>query len=214
MSVWAIIPVKPLVRAKSRLQSVLNVEERQQLAERLLRHVIQVVKQTPGLTGALVISRDTRALALARDAGAHTVQESGAPELNSALMRATQVIAGWRGGAVLILPADLPLIAPEDIAHILELGEANNTVVIATDEREDGTNALFIRPPGLIPYAYGPGSYARHIQLAQERGATVHVVRSERLMLDIDVPADLERYYSLNGNGESAAALTAGHSTT
>ncbi len=109
------------------------------------------MKAAPQVAGVLVISRDTRALAIARDLDAHTVQESGAPELNTALMRATQVVGGWRGDAVLILPADLPLITPEDVSAMILLGMEAPAVVIATDHREDGTNAMLIAPAGADP---------------------------------------------------------------
>lgn len=193
MTAWAIIPVKPLARAKSRLSSVLTPEERQALAEALLRHVLRTVIGVPGIAGALVISRDTRALALARDMNAHTVQEGGTPELNSALMRATQVITAWRGRAVLILPADLPLLDAEDVTQILRLGQDEGSIVIATDQVQDGTNALFTRPPGLIGYAYGPGSFNRHVAEARAGNVPVHVYQSERLALDVDTPADLDQ---------------------
>ena len=201
MSVWAIIPVKPLARAKSRLAPVLTAEERLHLAENLLLHVIAAARSVPEIAGTLVISRDTRALAIARNAGAHTVQESGTPELNNALMRATSVVRGWRSAAVLILPADLPLVDAADIRGVLDLGQFENSVVIATDEREDGTNAMLIRPPGLIPYSYGVGSYHRHLKMAQEAGANVHVYRSKRLALDIDLPIDLDTYHRMSSNG-------------
>ena len=206
MSVWAIIPVKPLTSAKSRLADVLSPEERQQLTEMLFRRVLTAVKAAPQVAGTLVISRDPRALSIARDMNAHTVQESGALELNNALMRATQVVGSWRGGAVLILPADLPLIAPEDIREMSALGQDDHTVVIATDQRDDGTNAMLVRPPGLFPYAYGPGSFHRHQALAQDAGAVVKIYHSERLALDIDLPADLEAYYRLTGSGQAALA--------
>jgi 2-phospho-L-lactate guanylyltransferase len=206
VTIWAIIPVKPLSRAKSRLESVLSPSERQQLAETMFHRVLSAVKDTPQVSGTLVISRDPRALALARDMGAHTVQESGTPELNNALMRATQVVGGWRGGAVLILPADLPLITPEDLAGMIEIGQDLQSVVISTDQNEDGTNAMLIRPPGLIQYAYGPGSYHRHVELAQQAGAKVKRYHSERLALDIDVPADLDAYYRLSGSSQEALA--------
>jgi 2-phospho-L-lactate guanylyltransferase len=199
MSVWVIIPVKPLTRAKSRLSAVLSAEQRQQLAEMLLRHVIATVRQVPEVVGTLVISRDTKALAIARDAGTYTVQESGAPELNNALMRATSVVAGWGGSAVLVLPADLPLISSEDVRNLVELGLEPHTIVLATDHQEDGTNAMLVRPPGLIPYAFGPGSFLRHLKLAQDVNANVHVYSSERMMLDIDVPADLLVYERIAG---------------
>lgn len=201
MSVWVIIPVKPFARAKSRLSTALTQEQRQQLAETLMRHTINVVREIPQIAGVLVISRDTKALAIAREANAHTVQESGAPELNNALMRATQVVIGWRAEAVLILPADLPLISSEDILSMINLGREENTVVIATDRAQDGTNAMLIRPPGLIPYAYGQGSFERHKSLAREAGAQVLMYHSERVVLDIDVPTDLENYAQAS-NGE------------
>lgn len=195
MGVWVIIPVKPLNRAKSRLSGVLTPEQRYHLAETMLRHVLSVVQTVPQVLGTLVISRDNKVLSIAREYNAHTVQESGTPALNTALMRATQVIARWKGSAVLILPADLPLIAGEDVSAIIEMsGRAPQSVVIATDQHEDGTNALFVRPPGLVEYAYGAGSYKRHKQIAQDAGAEVKVYHSERLLLDIDVPADLQSF--------------------
>jgi 2-phospho-L-lactate/phosphoenolpyruvate guanylyltransferase len=197
MSVWAIIPVKPLNRAKTRLSDVLSPEERRQLAESMFRHVLSVVRTVPQVLGTLVISRDQHALAIARDYGARTVQESSQSELNAALMRATQVVARWKGGAVMIIPADLPLIAAEDVAGMIDMGQKDQTMVIATDHHDDGTNALFIRPPGVIDYAYGVGSFHRHIELGRAAGADVKIYRSERLLLDIDVPADLQSYNQL-----------------
>lgn len=197
MGVWVVIPVKPLNQAKTRLSQVLTPHERQQLAETMLRHVLGVVQQIPQLMGTLVISRDNKALAIAREYGARTVQESGAPELNSALMRATQVVDRLKGSAILILPADLPLLDAEDIRAMIRMGEREPSMVIATDQHHDGTNALFTRPPGLIEYAYGPGSFSRHIEKGREAGAEVHIYQSERLSLDIDMPADLKFYSEL-----------------
>jgi 2-phospho-L-lactate/phosphoenolpyruvate guanylyltransferase len=207
MSVWAIIPVKPLNRAKSRLAGVLTPDQRAELAETLFRRVLEVVRAVPQIAGTLVISRDTRALAIARDAKVHTVQESGAPELNNALMRATQVVGGWRGGAVLILPADLPLVTPEDLRDMIRLGNVDRSVIIATDRTQNGTNAMLVRPPGLIPYTYGEGSFRRHMEAAELVGANVQVYHSERLMLDIDMPEDLDMYYQLSAKDPSLPVI-------
>ncbi|NWF68947.1 MAG: 2-phospho-L-lactate guanylyltransferase [Chloroflexi bacterium] len=204
MSVWVIIPIKPLKQAKSRLASVITPEQRQQFAQALLRNTLETVQGVPQITGTLVISRDSKALAIAREYKAFTVMESGAPELNAALMRAAQVVSGWRADAVLVLPADLPLITREDISAIIDLGRDYRSVVIATDEHEDGTNALMTRPPGMFAYAYGAGSYQRHMALARAAGAAVKVYHSERLMLDVDLPEDLERYIRLTSTNGSA----------
>jgi 2-phospho-L-lactate guanylyltransferase len=198
MGVWVIVPVKPLDRAKSRLAQVLSPEDRRRLAERMLHHVLKVIRDVPHLMGTLVISRDSKVLAIARDYGARTVQESGTPELNNALMRATQVVARWKASAVFILPADLPLVSSEDIRSMISMGNGDSAMVIATDQQGDGTNAMFIRPPGLIGYSYGPGSFRRHVEMAQQIGVKPMVYSSERLSLDIDVPDDLKSYTELS----------------
>ena len=195
MSTWVIVPVKPLQRAKSRLSDVLTPEQRRLLAERMLRHVLQVLRTVPQILGTLVISRDSRVLAIAREYGLRTVQEAGAPELNAALGRATRVVAEWGGDSVLVLPADLPLLDAADLGELIDSGAETPAVVIATDESRDGTNALFMRPPGIIDYAYGEGSFTRHCTLSRKAGIVPREHNSVFLSLDIDVAADLEQYY-------------------
>lgn len=208
MSIWTVVPVKPLRLAKSRLSKVLTPEERQHFAEIMLRHVLKVVQSIPLITGTLVISRDNQALAIAREYGAKTIQESGTPELNKALMRATSIISSWRSEAILILPADLPLVSSEDIENVVNLGQDYPSVVLATDRNKDGTNALFVRPPGLIEYAYGTGSYKRHAMMARDAGAIVNVYESEGLLQDIDLPEDIDNYIRMVQRGTFPDTLT------
>jgi len=194
MSLWVIIPVKPLNRAKSRLATVLSPEQRYEFAATMLRNVLAVSASAPQVTGTLVISRDTKALAIARDMGAKTVQESNRSDLNPALNRATEVVRAWGGQNVLILPADLPFVTIDDIDNIIDMSVDYPGVVIATDREQDGTNALLVRPAGLFQYSYGVGSFGRHVDAAHLAGATVSYYESESMCLDIDVPADLDRY--------------------
>jgi 2-phospho-L-lactate guanylyltransferase len=193
--IWIIIPLKPLSLAKSRLSKMLLPEQRQRLAERLFRHVLSTAQHAPQVAGTLVISRDTKALAIAREYGAKTLQETGGtPDLNLALMTATRVIKSWKGKGVLILPADLPLLSRDDLAEMVMLGREMHSVVLATDRNEDGTNAMLVKPPGLFEYGYGVGSFQRHLTRARMAGASVQIYHSERLALDIDVPDDLALY--------------------
>jgi 2-phospho-L-lactate/phosphoenolpyruvate guanylyltransferase len=194
MSLWVIIPVKPLNRAKSRLAEVLSPEQRSRFAEMLFRRILTVVREVPQVTGTLVISRDTKALAIARELGAKTLQESNPSDLNPALERATEVVRVWGGNAVLVLPADLPFVSKEDIESIAEMGRFGTKVVLATDRDSDGTNAFLMRPAGLIPYTYGKGSFERHAIAAKLAGADVKIYASKNIELDIDVPEDLAAY--------------------
>ncbi len=200
MSLWAIVPVKPLKNAKSRLSPVLLPDQRFELAQAMFRHVLSVTTSTKQITGVLVISRDTKALAIAREMGAKTLQEGSISNLNPALLRATMVVRSWRADAVLILPADLPFINAEDIRGLIQLA-LDRSIVIATDKGRDGTNALLVKPPGALEYEYGPGSYQRHLHGAEAAGLAVQVYESDRLALDIDVPQDLETYQQILAGG-------------
>jgi 2-phospho-L-lactate guanylyltransferase len=197
MSVWAIVPIKPLSKAKSRLADVLSPEQRERLATELLLRTIRLLVPLTSIQGVLVISRDTKALAMVRELGAQTVQESGPPELNRALLRATQVLKTRGAGGVLVVPSDMPLLAAQDIDNVVELGRYQESVVIAPDWHEQGTNLLLVRPPGLIEYHFGENSFDEHQRLAQQANARLLVYRSERVSLDLDRAADLRWYHQL-----------------
>ncbi|HNS37332.1 MAG TPA: hypothetical protein PKM01_06080, partial [Anaerolineaceae bacterium] len=77
MSLWAIVPVKPLRRGKSRLAGVLSEDERALLNMTMLGNILMTLTSVPQIDSVLVVSRDPAALALARDHGARTVQEEG-----------------------------------------------------------------------------------------------------------------------------------------
>jgi 2-phospho-L-lactate guanylyltransferase len=192
MTFWAIVPVKPLQRGKSRLAEVLTQEERHDLNRRLLAHTMDTLTAIPDIEHVLVISRDQAALALAREYGARTVQEHGAPQLNTALTRATIVARTHATRGVLILPADLPLITPEDIQTLLRRAVDPPVVVISPDRRRQGTNALLVCPAGVIEYEFGPGSFQRHCARARQAGARLEICELASLALDMDLPEDLD----------------------
>ena len=191
MTLWAIVPVKPLRRGKSRLANVLSQEERTDLNRRLLAHTLDTLTAIPEIEHVLVISRDQGALALARDYGARTVQENGTPHLNTALTRATILAKNFATRGVLIIPADLPLITAEDVRILLEKAVDPPVVIVAPDRRRAGTNALLICPAGLIEYDFGPGSFQSHCERARQAGARLEIVELASLGLDMDLPEDL-----------------------
>ena len=192
MSIWAIVPVKPLRLGKSRLAGVLRDDERATLNRRLLEQTISTLHSTKEISQILVVSRDPAALAVARQYGARTVHEDGTPNLNSALARATMLARQYASRGVLVLPADLPLITQEDLSDFLKFVGKPPCVVISPDRHDNGTNALLMSPGGIIACDFGPGSFHRHCNAAIKAGADLQVMRSERIMLDLDTPDDLE----------------------
>ncbi|GAB4534623.1 MAG: 2-phospho-L-lactate guanylyltransferase [Anaerolineales bacterium] len=191
MTLWAIVPIKPMRLGKSRLARVLSEEERAELNRRLLVHTVETLKSVPELEKVLVVSRDQSALALARKHGARTVQEDEGSHLNVALARATYVARSFNTHGVLVLPADLPFITVEDIRGLLQAAHDPPVVAIAPDRKREGTNALLISPPGLIEYEFGPGSFAQHCARAREAGARLEVCELPSLAVDLDWPEDL-----------------------
>ena len=198
MSLWAIVPVKPFSDSKSRLASVLSQKERAALSRGFFEHVLGVLARVPAVTQTVVVSRDSSALALARDFKAHTVTESGAPGLNTALRRATEVAQKLGARAVLVLPSDLPLLTEKEVLQLIEPEGAEPVAVVAPDRRKTGTNALFLRPPGLIDYAFGENSYDRHRAQGAQAGARVRVCPLPGVALDIDTLDDLSAYREIS----------------
>ncbi|NWG06311.1 MAG: 2-phospho-L-lactate guanylyltransferase [Chloroflexi bacterium] len=192
MTLWAIVPVKPLRRGKSRLAGTLTEDERTELNQSLLRHTIDTLTGLKEIEQVLVISRDPHALTIARNHGARTVLEDGQPQLNTALKRATVIAQVYATRGVLVLPADLPLISPEDIRELIDRAVNPPVVVIAPDRHQKGTNALLISPSGLIEYDFGENSFQRHCERVRAAGARLEVVNLPSLGLDLDLPEDLE----------------------
>lgn len=192
MSLWAIVPVKPLKRGKSRLAGILTEEERTQLNQNLLEKTLKTLSQIKELDHVLVVSRDPHALTIARNFGAKTVQEDGQPHLNTALTRATVVAQVHSTQGILVLPADLPLLTTDDVLALIDRAVKPPVVVIAPDRHNKGTNALLMFPAGLIEYDFGEGSFQRHCERARQVGAKLEIVELPSLALDLDLPEDLE----------------------
>ena len=192
MSLWAIVPVKPLRRGKSRLSAILSEEERNQLNQHLFTHTIEVLKKVDAISDILVVSRDSYVLTQSREMGVRTVTENGTPELNNALLRASLFSKNFSTEGVLIVPADLPLLTAQDVDDFLQQRTQPPMIVITPDRRQEGTNMLLIDPPDLLTFSFGKNSFHRHCSLAESRGAHVIVHESERIALDLDIPADYE----------------------
>lgn len=192
MTLWAIVPVKPLRRGKSRLAGVLTDNERAELNQKLLEQTLTTLSGLKELDQVLVVSRDPQALTIARNHGAKTIQEDGQPQLNTALTRATVLAKVQAIQGVLILPADLPLLTKEDVLALIDSANKAPVVVIAPDRHKKGTNALLMVPPGLIEYEFGEDSFQKHCERVKKANANLEIVELPSLGLDVDVPEDLE----------------------
>lgn len=189
MSVYCIIPAKPYAEAKSRLSPVLTDAQRTTLSRWLLRRTLRLALAVAGRV--VVVSRDRALLMHAKAAGAWGLLETS-PGLNPALTQAARFAQVRGASGVLILPTDLPRLKAQDLEAILALGTASPTAVIAPCRHETGTNALLVRPPDLIQFAFGPDSFAAHCAAARAAGVEPDIYRADSIAFDLDTPEDWE----------------------
>ncbi len=192
MTVWAIVPVKPLRKAKSRLSDVLSEDERALLNFTMLGQTLRTLKSVAVIDQTLVVSSDSSVLALAREYDARTLQEDGETDLSIALRRAVVVAKMYNAEGLLILSADLPLLSDRDIEKMLGLGKDPPYVILAPDRHNDGTNAIYMNPPDIIECKIGSGSYEYNLKKASQKHIPVEICQLTTLGLDLDVPEDLD----------------------
>lgn len=192
MSLWALVPVKPLGQAKSRLAQALAPERRTTLVQEMLARTVATLRLVPAVDRIVVVTGDAGVEAWALEAGLRVVPERGEPDLNRALETATAAARDQGAQAVLIVHADLPRVTAAELQAMAEGLDGTPRVVVAPDRHGRGTNALLCAPPGLIEYRFGEGSLALHCAQAQAAGARLVVHSAPGLALDIDWPEDLD----------------------
>lgn len=186
----AIIPVAAIEGAKTRLGESLDAEERRDLVERLLARTLDAVLAVERLADVLVVSPDREVLALAAQAGARTLRQRTSG-LNAGAAEARDDVVAGGAEAVVVVPIDLPFITSEAVDEVLKgLDDGATVVVLAPDRHGTGTNALALRPPAVIAFAFGIGSRAAHRAAAAQAGATYREVDGP-LAVDLDTPDDL-----------------------
>lgn len=201
----AIVPVRGLPAGKTRLAALLTVDQRNRLVRAMLHDVVAALRQVSALGRITILSRDAAAAREAERLGVAFLQQpSHLIGLNPALAFAQRVRAG--SAALLIVPADLPLLTAQDVERVLAaLGDERGVVIAPADD--GGTNGLYVRPPGVIAPAYGQRSAARHERAARAAGVLVRTIAGDRWALDLDTPEDLPRCLALAAGRPGADVL-------
>ncbi len=197
MKIWAVVPVKPGTASKSRLAGVLSADQRARLAESLLEHTLGVLADWPALAGVLLVTAGAEMRQIGLRYGTEVLCEPDLPGLNHSLERACRDVAARGAEAILVVPADLPLLSRESLNEVIAAAVTPPLVVIAPDQLGNGTNILMLAPISVIPFRFGPGSLAKHTLAAQEAGAALVRVDSPALSFDVDRPEDLDRLEAL-----------------
>jgi 2-phospho-L-lactate/phosphoenolpyruvate guanylyltransferase len=191
---YALMPVKPLRQAKSRLARTLQAPTRAALVRAIFSRTLDVLAQVDRIAGTIVVSRDLTILELARQRSNVIALAEAESGLNPAITQGAAWALTHGGQAVIVVPVDLPLITPADLDALIDLAIDPRCLVIAPDRHDDGTNLMLARPPDAVQFMYGTASFNAHRAQAAERGLQVHIYRSATSGLDLDVPDDLALY--------------------
>ena len=129
----ALVPLKDLVRAKTRLAGLLAPSERRALAQAMVEDVLALLAVHPGVDSINLVSDDPSAHLLAAQYGARHWPESelGCRGLNNIIGSASRRLLALRDEPVLVLHADLPLLGPEDVSAVLAARQRTGGLVIA-----------------------------------------------------------------------------------
>jgi 2-phospho-L-lactate guanylyltransferase len=184
----AIVPVKGLTVANGRLNGLLSVDERTQLAEALFLDLIVKLPRSRCIDDLMVVTADESIARQVRWFG-HKVllQESdeGHSEAAAAGARAAMAEGAQR---VAMLPVDCPMLDTDELdAHI---GRSARTVLIIPDRHGTGTNGLVLAPPDVFLPAFGPDSCSRHVSRARATGISFALEEVDSMGTDLDTTED------------------------
>ncbi|MEU1544629.1 2-phospho-L-lactate guanylyltransferase [Nocardia sp. NPDC005745] len=206
-AVHAVIAVKSLDQAKSRLADRLRPEHRARLVLAMLADTVTATAAVGEVVSVTVVTPDPEVAGLARALGADVHPEPRGPQaggLNTALAATAAALRGAHGPIdLLALQADLPALRPEELSDMLAAAPRGLRSIVV-DHEGSGTAALVVRDPvAALDPRFGPGSARSHI----EAGAVDLTGDWPGLRLDVDTAADLDRAVALGAGNATRAVL-------
>lgn len=200
--VTAVVPVKRLALAKSRLR--VEPDHRRDLALAFALDTVAALSASPRVTEVLVVTSDSVVARQVRRTGAQIVAEDGAG-IEAAVMTGMRVATqGSPQTGVAVVPADLPCLRPDVVNRVLTHASAWGRAFVP-DRSGTGTT-LVAHAPGVPPVTgYGLGSAARHVFLG------LHLMSDAPLEArhDVDTLEDLRDAWDLGVGPATRRAVEA-----
>jgi 2-phospho-L-lactate/phosphoenolpyruvate guanylyltransferase len=180
----AVIPVKRLSAAKSRLRGAVPAARHAELALAMVRDTAAAVLAVPAVAELLVVTDDPDAGAALTALGARVVADRPAADLNAAMRYGADEAAGLSRFRA-VLAGDLPALRPAQLDAALDAVAGRSFVA---DAAGTGT-VLLAAPPGQpLDPRFGIGSATAHAA----SGAHPLIGDWPGLRQDVDTPADLD----------------------
>jgi 2-phospho-L-lactate/phosphoenolpyruvate guanylyltransferase len=189
-SLQVLVPMKPLASAMTRLAPVASGPRRQALVLAMLNRVLKAAAGAAGADACCVVGGDDVVRQSVTGLGVRWVKEEG-EGLNGALSAAMGHAFADGASAVIILPADLPMITADEVRRVIAASDGLTQAVGVAATRDGGTNALLIPARYAIQPAYGVDSFARHRGLIDAAGATLQTIDAPGIAFDLDTAEEL-----------------------
>jgi len=197
----ALVPVKRLHTAKSRLLPLLGRGALERFTLAMLEDVLDALRSARELDRVAVVTEDPAVAEAARAAGAEAILRRDAG-LNPSLDAAAQTLAREGARALLVVLGDVPGISPQDVSRLFAaLAELGGRGAVLAPARDGGTAALLRAPHDVIPSAFGPASAAAHRGLARDAGVPLAELALPGLALDLDRPEDVAEFLRAGRGG-------------
>ena len=198
---WAIIPINEFSRSFTRLSSVLDLEQRMELAKNLSSRLIQMLLAVDEVEKIVLFTCEKNwpgelqhsKLVLRKD------------EDKKPLKQKIDSVADWAYGSgakkMMYLSIDLPIVEKKDITQIIDSHKHGLTLVQA--KKDGGTNALIADLPRKINFQFGADSFRKHLEAAKLEKLKTNIQSTEGLSFDLDDHDDWEfliKYYQPEKN--------------
>jgi 2-phospho-L-lactate guanylyltransferase len=202
-----LIPVKDPTYAKTRLAGLLSEDERWRLAWSMFEDVSRAVVNAKQPDRVVIVTSFGLAVEHARKLGWEVLLEESQASESASIDWASRVLSNQGCESVMRLPADLPLVTPEDIDALLSVELDSPGALLVPSRDGTGTNAIIRTPPDLFPSRFGPNSLALHKQEAAQVGVECLIIENDRIALDIDEPDDVEVLLEYGGDTRAVDVL-------
>lgn len=197
MKIAAVIPMKCLHSAKSRLSNILTAKQRKNLAMYLLDATIKELKKSDFISEIVIVSSDEAVKHYSCLNNLKFIKDWD-EGVNKAVMLADKYCIDNGINANIVIPPDLPFVSAKEIDKIcISSNKYHKCIIICPSKRFDGTNILFRKPPGVIKTHYDNNSYMNHLKEASKIKIPIESLDIVKLMFDLDTEDDLLELFPL-----------------
>ena len=197
MKIAAVIPMKSLHSAKSRLSNILTAQQRKNLAMYLLDATIKEIKKSCIISEIIIVSNDKAVKNYSCLNNLKFIKDSE-EGVNKAVILADNYCNDNGINANIVIPHDLPFISAKEIDEICTMSNKyHKCIIICPSKRFDGTNILFRKPPDVIKTHYDDNSYMNHLKEAYKFKIPIESLDIVKLRFDLDTKEDLLELFPL-----------------